>query len=247
MPSVFKMRVLIIIIQSYLIGLWFSLRTHASQIWQNPQELMHKIEMGAPGAPGTHPHRVSVFQGSKGLPSSLSRKRSIVAPSEIDADLLAQTPIPRAHEHASSTSRPVSPVIGRRVSYAPHTAATTGVATTPGLLPVLDTVDSAVKAGLQPIHLPESMTTEEFTRAVAVATVSALRHQQHYAHSPARARAPGAVVGAEVDAAAAVGGGHGGHDAPSWSRFTSASVLLICTALYAMIAGTFLFFLFLFK
>ena len=29
------------------------------------------------------------------------------------------------------------------------------------------------------------------------------------------------------------------HDAPSWSRTTSATVLLACTALYAMIAGTF--------
>jgi len=31
-------------------------------------------------------------------------------------------------------------------------------------------------------------------------------------------------------------GGQGGHDAPSWSRTTSASVLLGCTALYAVIA-----------
>jgi len=81
--------------------------------------------------------------------------------------------------------------------------------------------------GLQPGHLPERMTTDDFTRAVAVATVSALRHQQH-AVSPARARGSGVPGGHEE--------GHGGHDAPSWSRTTSASVLLICTALYAMIA-----------
>lgn len=31
--------------------------------------------------------------------------------------------------------------------------------------------------------------------------------------------------------------GAGGHDAPNWSRMKSASVLMICTALYAMIAG----------
>ena len=29
-------------LQSYLIGLWFSLRTHASQIWRNPQQLMEQ-------------------------------------------------------------------------------------------------------------------------------------------------------------------------------------------------------------
>src|SRR5882757_7499091 len=32
--------------QSYLVGLWFSLRTHASQIWQNPQQLLHPHESG---------------------------------------------------------------------------------------------------------------------------------------------------------------------------------------------------------
>ncbi|THU81476.1 hypothetical protein K435DRAFT_936418 [Dendrothele bispora CBS 962.96] len=73
------------------------------------------------------------------------------------------------------------------------------------------------------ISLSETMTQDNFTRAVAVATVSALRHQQHV--SPARMRA---VSAAEVDGH---GGGHGGHDAPSWSRLTSASVLLAYAAL----------------
>lgn len=72
------------------------------------------------------------------------------------------------------------------------------------------------------------MTTDDFTRAVAVATVSALRHQQSQAHS----YSPGRLRGSAAD-----DGGHGGHDAPSWSRSTSASVLLACTALYALIAG----------
>jgi len=78
------------------------------------------------------------------------------------------------------------------------------------------------------------MTTDDFTRAVAVATVSALRHQQqNHSHSPGRVRST--VV--EHESAVASGGqGHGGHDAPSWSRTTSASVLLGCTALYAVIA-----------
>jgi Ca2+:H+ antiporter len=80
------------------------------------------------------------------------------------------------------------------------------------------------------MHLPD-MTPDEFTRAVAVATVSALRQQQAQAHSPVRMRVSGMTNAGESE------GGHGGHDAPSWSRFTSASVLLVCTALYAAIAG----------
>ena len=75
------------------------------------------------------------------------------------------------------------------------------------------------------------MTREDFTRAVAVATVSALRHQEAQA-VPGRYRASGVH---EVEDGTA--GGQGGHAAPSWSRLVSASVLLGCTALYAVIAG----------
>jgi len=105
---------------------------------------------------------------------------------------------------------------------------------------VLESVDHAVKTtDLGGVQLPGPMTTDDFTRAVAVATVSALRHQQQsVSQSSVRMRNPG------VENEALVGGGHkvshgahGGHDAPSWSRTTSASVLLGCTALYAIIAG----------
>jgi Ca2+:H+ antiporter len=100
---------------------------------------------------------------------------------------------------------------------------------------MLDVVDQTNSAGgglsgLQPLQLPPNMTTDDFTRAVAVATASALRQQQaQQAHSPARMRASGLTSESE--------GGQQGHDAPSWSRITSASVLLSCTALYAAIAG----------
>jgi len=109
----------------------------------------------------------------------------------------------------------VSPSSNRKVSYSQ-----------PNFTPVFESVNHAVNnTDLQQMQLPQSMTTDDFTRAVAVATVSALRHQQTHAHSPARVRTSG-----EHEAP-------GGHDAPSWSRTTSASVLLACTFLYALIAG----------
>ena len=93
------------------------------------------------------------------------------------------------------------------------------------IVPILESVDHALKdTGLQATQLP----SDDFTRAVAVATVSALRHQQ--VHAARRVRV--GQLGDEEDAA-----GHGGHEAPSWSRAVSASVLLACTALYAIIAG----------
>jgi Ca2+:H+ antiporter len=155
---------------------------------------------------GTQTHR----------PTSLHRKPSNV-PSR------TQTPAP--HEQYPSVDstqraggdRPVSPTQNRRVSYARSPVQ-------PTYAPVLETVDRTVKDTL---HVPpETMSTDDFTRAVAVATVSALRHHAH-ALSPARVR-----TSATEEASA-----HGGHDAPSWSRTTSASVLLACTALYAVIAG----------
>ena len=100
------------------------------------------------------------------------------------------------------------------------------VSPTPGsLVPILESVDHALKdTGLQPAQLH----SDDFTRAVAVATVSALRHQQVHARRVRNAQ----LGGDEEDTA-----GHGGHEAPSWSRAISASVLLACTALYALIAG----------
>lgn len=123
-----------------------------------------------------------------------------------------------------------SPVLDRRIPQQPSNIPPPLL--TPGIAPLLETVDHAIQnTGLQPTALPETMTREDFTRAVAVATVSALRHQEAQA-GPGRFRASGVP---EVDDGGT--GGHGGHDAPSWSRFVSASVLLACTALYAVIAG----------
>ncbi|KAJ6620775.1 hypothetical protein B0H10DRAFT_2020571 [Mycena sp. CBHHK59/15] len=212
-----------ILVFSYLIGLWFSLRTHASQIWQNPQQLLYPLELPVHNRPLSLYHRiVPPTPGTQRAPP-LHRK-----PSTASRHSRSQTPV--SHTHAQPPEPRQSPTVARRVSYAPAGAAAAG----PGFSPVLESVDHALKgAGIQPMTLPDTMTTDDFTRAVAVATVSALRHQQaqQVPHSPARARTSGGAA-AESEA----GGAHGGHDAPSWSRTTSASVLLICTALYAGIA-----------
>jgi Ca2+:H+ antiporter len=126
---------------------------------------------------------------------------------------------PPRGEHSADTSSS-SPTVSRPGSY-PNAPASP----TPGsLVPILESVDHALKdTGLQASQLP----SDDFTRAVAVATVSALRHQQVQAR-----RVRVGQLGDEEDPA-----GHGGHEAPSWSRAVSASVLLACTALYAVIAG----------
>ncbi|KAH8104483.1 hypothetical protein BXZ70DRAFT_1005012 [Cristinia sonorae] len=221
----------VILVFSYLIGLWFSLRTHASQIWQNPQQLLHPNEVPIPSAAG----RLSLYQklvpgtavNAHAKAPSLRHKASNLT-TDSGPPSRSQTPTPRAPEHQASGSGQQQSATtshmgsGRRISYAiPPVVQIQG-----GITPLLESVDHAIKdTTLQPLNLSGEISREDFTRAVAVATVSALRHQQNHT---SKARVSAAT---EDDT-----GSHGGHDAPSWSRTTSASVLLACTAIYALIA-----------
>jgi Ca2+:H+ antiporter len=121
-----------------------------------------------------------------------------------------------------------------------------------GYTPFLESVDKDIKTAgrdckgdhLTPMRLPSALTTEDFTRAVAVATVSALRHQGSIISGSGRKER--LVGGAEGLGLGVVKDVHvigeeeeegGGHEAPSWTRGVSAGVLLGCTLLYAIIAG----------
>lgn len=226
----------VILLFSYLIGLWFSLRTHATQIWQNPQPLLQPLDL-----PATHPSRLSLYQHHRPHSNATTISAAQSPPSQIppiireprlrpegshertrlEDDPRFQTPAPRLTVPTANTVSPTSPSILRRVSYAPHTSPQSAQSQTQ-YTPLLESVDHAIKStGALP--LPSTMSTDDFTRAVAVATVSALRHQ--HAHT----RAARASVAEEEH------GAHG-HEAPEWSRITSAAVLLSCTALYALIA-----------
>ncbi|KAM0753578.1 hypothetical protein T439DRAFT_322474 [Meredithblackwellia eburnea MCA 4105] len=168
----------LILVLSYLIGLWFSLRTHASQIWQNAQPQ----EQGLP-----RPHSMHVpnpqERGLKRLiPSQLIKRRD-----SMETPLVTPTVAPRA----------------------------TG---DPAAVPALD--------------LPQGLTAEEFSRAFEVVNATAHAMRQQLPVNQALPRSVSHVR--EVSKAETEG--HGGHDAPNWSRFKSASVLMSCTVLYAIIA-----------
>ncbi|KAI0250800.1 hypothetical protein BJV78DRAFT_1127473 [Lactifluus subvellereus] len=218
-----------VLLFSYLVGLWFSLRTHASQIWQNPQQLLHPHESGRMSLY----HKIvppsnlipGVSKPSSQRDASMARPRpSFVGADGVNAGPTSVATAPQSDGFApvdpSATASSSVPSNLQRVSY-PNPP----VSPTPGsLVPILESVDHALKdTGLRPAQLP----SDDFTRAVAVATVSALRHQQVQAR---RVRS-GQLGGDDEDPT-----GHGGHEAPSWSRAVSASVLLACTALYAVIA-----------
>ena len=87
------------------------------------------------------------------------------------------------------------------------------------------------------MKLPSHLTTEDFTRAVAAATVSALRHQSSVISQNASGHKPRAAnISAATEEVEHEGGGH---ESPNWTRGVSTGVLLGCTVLFAMIAGIF--------
>ncbi|WVQ97234.1 calcium/proton exchanger [Kwoniella sp. CBS 9459] len=248
-----------ILLFSYLIGLWFSLRTHAAQIWQNPQQLMKSDEAAAisamhPAVKATLAQRITpqaVMQHI--LPLHKSTTSSPVQPTrsaggspkastlKFPSHPNLRPPIPEEREQGSEQmeSGP-SNTEGRLTS---------GTFNLPqGYTPFLEGVDRDMRSNshLTPMRLPSTLTTEDFTRAVAVATVSALRHQGSIVGSQngsAQKHRPQHQEGTNqaMPAFKPAGGEeqeeeHGGHEAPSWTRDVSAGVLLGCTLLYAIIA-----------
>ncbi|CAE6401515.1 unnamed protein product [Rhizoctonia solani] len=202
-----------ILLLSYLIGLWFSLHTHATSIWQNPQQLMQPSEL--PLSTG------SLRSGATVRPAVLpTHQRTLNR--KISAATLAGilTGGSSAPTQGGNTGGPSgSPNQSKRIALAPPPQQLPHGAMTP----VMESVQHTMNDNQQ--LQPTQFTADDFTRAVAVATVSALRHQQ-----------AGHRRAVESTGHEHAEGGHGGHDAPSWSRGVSASVLLACTALYAIIA-----------
>ncbi|WWC68422.1 calcium/proton exchanger [Kwoniella pini CBS 10737] len=266
-----------ILLFSYLIGLWFSLRTHAAQIWQNPQQLMKSedaaIQAMHPAVKATLTQRITpqaVMQHILPLHRANTANNSPFQPRSVGGSPKAS--LSRLPSHIGHRPSPV-PEEGPSLStgqagssaegYGKDRLASNTFNLPAGYTPFLESVDKDLKTSqshLTPMRLPSSLTTEDFTRAVAVATVSALRHQgsiigsssqsgsaqktRPIIHSHETTAAAGAGGGGQMTASNSAKGnwqdddeeGHGGHEGPSWTRGVSAGVLLGCTLLYAVIA-----------
>ncbi|WWC88111.1 calcium/proton exchanger [Kwoniella dendrophila CBS 6074] len=266
-----------ILLFSYLIGLWFSLRTHAAQIWSNPQRLMKPDETIAavqamhPAVKATLTQRITpqammqhVLPLHKSL-SSNSNNASPIAPSKSQGGSPRQT-MSRLPSHVGLRPPSTVPEEGQEGNgdSSSNRLSSNTFNLPAGYTPFLETVDKDIKNAnhLTPMRLPSSLTTEDFTRAVAVATVSALRHQGSIIGAGSQSHSqPGSAQKQKHDITGGGGGQmipsnsampsiknngnwqddedddeHGGHEAPSWTRGVSAGVLLGCTLLYAIIA-----------
>ncbi|GAA5906066.1 calcium/hydrogen antiporter [Sporobolomyces salmoneus] len=196
-----------ILVLSYAVGIWFSLRTHASQIWQNAAPAIHEQGLGRPGG-------ATASTGQQALDNRRSLYHRVV-PSQ-----LFQTSKRRVSGlHTASGVTPAQTPL-----FAPSNAASNP----------LGAVASPAKVDFQNLEVPNGFTPEQFrsvVRAVADAAptfVPAL--PQTLRRAPSHVREVSKPTEEEDD------GGHGGHDAPNWSRGKSVTVLLGCTLLYAIIA-----------
>lgn len=250
----------IVLVLSYGIGLWFSLRTHASQIWQNAQPqpstlLSSGAEAHAHGALSGHAYHAAhpgavnqVNAGSmpiSGMPVNQANPRNSVYRRLLPAGI-AQQLLPGSQRHTSGQSQTVrsnqSRSAGERRADDREWSAGSGQPPPPLQLPETMSAEEYERnygPSGPPNHARQtgSVTSQGQIRRLSYLTStdhtrqgSHLLHHAHQASQPHghASQPPGAVESAE--------GGHGGHDAPSWTRTTSLIVLISCTVLYAIIA-----------
>ncbi|KAL6824456.1 Ca2+ transporter [Trichoderma sp. SZMC 28015] len=221
---------------SYLIGLWFTLRTHAAVIWnaeveeKKHEEAMHaSVTLRAPQQPST-----AEATGSDNIRDTHLYKRIL-------GQSLKQVGLP-------DTSRPSS-------TAAQDAGGANGSNSTPHVVPPRGGADE--EQPLRPtIKVPglsqvDNNLVREVAEIAATAATIASRDRYTSAHKPSSAAGPAtprphgasrASHHADVEedaatagAATAHAGGHG-HDAPNWSRTKSTVILLGATILYAIIA-----------
>lgn len=167
----------IILPSAYLIGIWFSLRTHVKQIWHEPQQPSIRD-------------------------SSIYRK---LLPTHIVQQLLHYG----SGNHAAGPPRPLSTNGNAEMGQATETTDYQATATRGGL--------NEGRSQSEP-----GGNTGPALHPAAHGLLSSLSmEQESYKHGHED----------EEDEA------HGGHDSPNWSKGKSATVLLGCTVLYAIIAG----------
>ncbi|KAL8641941.1 MAG: hypothetical protein Q9228_001311 [Teloschistes exilis] len=247
----------VLLFLSYIIGLWFTLRTHAAVIWNS--EVEEKKVQPQQGVNGSiHQH----LSQSMNLPSTKhysGSSKGTVGRNEIrDSQLykrilgqsLGQVGLgPQRHDD----SRHGSVSVPARPGQSPQT---------PHLVPPKSSEEEGTVTGdtnsQRSIHIA-GLSEEEnaylvhqvaeiAATAATVATRDATRAPRKAsgvshpsAHHTRRTSAPptGALRDYEDAAATEVAVGHaesGGHDAPNWSRLKSSVILLGATVLYAVIA-----------
>ncbi|KAH6608167.1 Ca2+ transporter [Trichoderma cornu-damae] len=230
---------------SYLVGLWFTLRTHAAVIWNaEVEEKRHEEAMHASGTlRAAHQPSTAEATGADIRDSHLYKR--------ILGQSLKQVGLPDA-PRPSSTAGQDAAAGANGLNSTPHVVPPKGVGADE------EQQQQQQQQPLRPtIKVPGLSQADRnvLAREVAeiAATAATIASRDRYAqkqsgngtgaatprpHAASRASHLPDVEedAATAGAATAHAGGHGGHDAPNWSRTKSTVILLGATILYAIIA-----------
>jgi len=186
----------IILPSAYLIGIWFSLRTHVKQIWHEPPARSIRDSSIYKKLLPIHILQQLLHYGTGGNPGSSNNNNNR----------------PYSGDDAAE--------MGRFTSSAADTA---GYSTS-------NYQSTGVHGGLNERHAPPAPETAHGAGAAIHPDTQGLLNSL--------AAGPGALKSDHGDDEEEDEEAHGGHDSPNWSKAKSATVLLGCTVLYSIIAGT---------
>ncbi|CAG8972476.1 hypothetical protein HYALB_00001166 [Hymenoscyphus albidus] len=222
---------------SYVIGLLFTLRTHAAVIWNNEVDEKKLSESTHLAASQPTPHARLLRHGSTQQSSSDATARG----AEIRESQLYKRILGQSLKQVGLGPRDDGN-IPTPVATGPN-----GGAQTPHLPPPKSGGNDSVRSDLRIPGLSEAENTnlvrEVAEMAATAATIAARdatrapRKTSIAANNPApkvQSLRAGHVIDEVVEADAHAAGG--GHDAPNWSRMKSSVILCGATVLYAMIA-----------
>ncbi|KAK9356496.1 Sodium/calcium exchanger protein-domain-containing protein [Lipomyces doorenjongii] len=236
----------VLLFVSYVIGLWFTLRTHAAMIWQtNPSSSNQPVLTVSSGQPdgatlpadggstalGVYDSSYDdVYGSSNSMGGGInSHKFKIPLLGGQRADPVQELPLIdlRADANGTPLATTKSPILGAdskmvTLMKADATPTTRGVNLT---VPIATSTGTTSRRG----------SLRNLFRSKAGSTKSKLPIHERPA-SPTVAPEPGSPLPVGADTQAEEQHAGGGHDAPNWSRLKSTIILLGATILYAVIA-----------
>ncbi|TVY85389.1 Low affinity vacuolar monovalent cation/H(+) antiporter [Lachnellula suecica] len=230
----------VLLFLSYIIGLWFTLRTHAAVIWNNEVDEKRNLEsqhLSASQQPlSGSPHGRLQRHGSTQNSASEAVRGAEIRDSQLYKRILGQ----------SLKQVGLSPKEDGNKTYFPaESQGPNGSTQTPHLPPPKSSGGESSRS-VQIPGLSEAENTNLVREVAEMAATAATIAARDAVRAPRRTSAAAThkpikpTVVHEPEGAAAVTEAHGaaggGHDAPNWSRTKSAVILCGATILYALIA-----------
>jgi len=228
----------VLLFMSYIIGLWFTLRTHAAVIWNTEVDEKKQEEQMQASLQRSVPSTAEAT-GADIRDSHLYQR--ILGQSLRQVGLKPQQDLSRQESTVTNTSGPgngsatphVVPPKPQDSIRSVHIPGFSEAENNNLVQQVAEMAATAATIAARDARLPRRQSGLPSTAAQQQVSVSGPSH-----HRPAGPRRDTTVVahGDDVHAAAVSGAVQGGHDAPNWSRLKSSVILMGATVLYAIIA-----------